>query len=303
VATFENARDEGRSFVLDSMNQAQTKAQRRLRRSLGVREEPPIACMDPEESYMPIGGGARQLHGDLASMLIGGLGSLLLQMLHPYAMTGVAQHSMYKEAPLRRLEQTAMFIGVTTYGSRKDALATIEKVRAVHKVVKGTARDGVTYSANDPRLLEWVHVAEVWMFLAGAKAYGPSPISNELADAYVNEMATLARDLGVLDPPTTVRGLKVRLEKFRPELELIPEGREARNFVMRGVARSPQERLAYATLIAGSVGLLPSWARRGLGIPKLPLANTLLVRPAATLLCTSLRFVVPPARDHSTSER
>ena len=66
--------------------------------------------MDPEVAYLPVDGMARLVHGDLPSMLIGGVSSLLLQMLHPLAMAGVAQHSRYRDDALGRLEQTATFM-------------------------------------------------------------------------------------------------------------------------------------------------------------------------------------------------
>ena len=105
-------------------------------------------------------------------MLVGGLGSLFIQMLHPHTMAGVAQHSRYREDPLGRLLQTANFIGFTTYGTKAQAYASIERVLAVHQVVRGVADDGVTYYANDPHLLAWVHAAETSMFLTAYRRFG-----------------------------------------------------------------------------------------------------------------------------------
>src|ERR1019366_9017504 len=99
--------------------------------------------------------------GDLPSMLIGGLGSLFFQMLHPQAMAGVAQHSRYQDDPLGRLLQTANFISATTYGSRSAAQSAIARVLNVHQFVQGVADDGPAYDANAPRLLLWVHCAEI----------------------------------------------------------------------------------------------------------------------------------------------
>jgi uncharacterized protein (DUF2236 family) len=65
------------------------------------------------------------LHSDLPVMLIGGIASLLLQSLHPGAMAGVAQHSNYVDDPLGRLERTARFVGITTYGSKEDVSRAI----------------------------------------------------------------------------------------------------------------------------------------------------------------------------------
>ncbi len=273
--------------------QVRERAQQRVRRSLGVRGPAMVACEDTELSYLPVNGAARYVHGDLASMLVGGLSSLLLQMLHPLAMTAVAQHSRYREDPLGRLARTANFIGTTTYGSREDARTSIARVRAVHASVHSDEGDAVIYRADDPHLLEWVHLAELTMFTGAVRAYGPQRLNDDLLNEYVREMAVVASDLGVIDPPTRYAELAERLEAFRPELSLIDEGREARDFVVRGVSRQAPERVIYATLVAAAVGVLPSWARRQLELPTLPGAQLVVVRPAATALLATLRLAVP----------
>lgn len=260
---------------------------------MGLRGDPPPACIDPALSYLPVDGAARLVHGDLPSMIVGGLASLLLQILHPGAMAGVADHSRYRDDPLGRLEQTATFVGTTTFGSRTDALAAIERVRAVHQAVRGQRDDARPYEANDPELLRWVHVAEISMFLAGARAFSPHAITPDIADRYVAEMATLARDLGVVTPPESERELLEQLEAFRPELDMIPRGKDARNFVLRGVASRPLERAAYTSLVAAALGILPEWARVELELPTIPLVNNVVIRPAATAVAVALRLALP----------
>ena len=50
--------------------------------------------------------------------------------------------------------------------------AEIAQVRAVHRRVRGRAPDGRPYSASDPHLLSWVHLAEVEMFLHAYQRHG-----------------------------------------------------------------------------------------------------------------------------------
>ncbi|MEI6743261.1 MAG: oxygenase MpaB family protein, partial [bacterium] len=106
-----------------------------------------------------------RVHGD-ASMFIGGLRAVLFQSLHPLAMAGVAIHSDYKADPWGRLQRTADFLASTSFGNAEVAQAAVNRVLAVHERVTGVASDGRPYSANDPHLLLWVHVAEVDSFLA-----------------------------------------------------------------------------------------------------------------------------------------
>ncbi|MGP0762238.1 oxygenase MpaB family protein, partial [Escherichia coli] len=78
----------------------------------------------------------------------------------------VWDHSNFRADMLGRLRRTAQFISATTYGSTETAERMIARVRRIHDSVAGTLPDGTPYSANDPELLTFVHVAEVASFLA-----------------------------------------------------------------------------------------------------------------------------------------
>ncbi len=105
-----------------------------------------------------------------AAMFPGGISALLLQSLHPSAMAGVAGHSGYKGDPWGRLQRTSHYLAVTTFGTIADAEESIAQVRSVHRFVRGTDERGRPYSADDPHLLRWVHVAEIWSFLTAYQA-------------------------------------------------------------------------------------------------------------------------------------
>jgi uncharacterized protein (DUF2236 family) len=272
------------------------RANRSIRNAVGLTREPPASCDDPALAYFPVDGVARLVHGDLSSMLVGGLGSLFFQMLHPHAMAGVAQHSRYQADPFGRLLQTANFIGHTTYGSKAAAYADIERVLAVHQSVRGVADDGEPYYANDPHLLAWVHACEVSMFLSGYQRFGALKITDAQADTYVEEMARLARDLGAEDPPNSVAELRSTLEGFRSELRLTPGAATARDFVTHGVVKGTQQRIAFWLLMNSAFALMPAWAREMLEVPSRPVLNRVMVRPATSMLCAGLRFAVPPAK-------
>jgi uncharacterized protein (DUF2236 family) len=267
---------------------------RDIRKAVGLSLDPPPRCNDPGEAYFALNSVARIIHGDLAPMLVGGLGSLFIQMLHPHTMAGVAQHSRYREDPLGRLLQTANFIGFTTYGSKAEAYASIERVLSVHQVVRGVADDGVAYYANDPHLLAWVHAAETSMFLTAFRRFGTVKLSDTDADRYVFEMANLARDLGMVDPPTSVAQLEATIQRFRPELRLSPEGVMAREFVVRGVQRRRTHRSVNWLLVRSSFALMAPWELKLLGVKRRPLRDRFFVVPATAVLCRALRLFVPP---------
>src|SRR5277367_3281705 len=73
-----------------------------------------------------------RVHGDVTTMMVGGVAALLLQMLHPAVLAGVWDHSNFREDMLGRLRRTARFISITSYASRQEAEAAIANVRAIH---------------------------------------------------------------------------------------------------------------------------------------------------------------------------
>ncbi|MGB0148078.1 MAG: oxygenase MpaB family protein, partial [Ilumatobacteraceae bacterium] len=185
----------------------------------------------PGERWFDDNAPIRTVHLD-ASMFIGGIRALLLQSLHPLAMTGVAQHSDYKNDPWGRLQRTADFLATTTFGPAEAADQAIATVTAIHDRVTGTTADGVDYRANDPHLLAWVHVAEVDSFLRAHDRYGESPLEGADRDRYVAESGSIAARLGADPVPTTEQGVADLLNDFRSELRATPEAKEAARYLL-----------------------------------------------------------------------
>jgi uncharacterized protein (DUF2236 family) len=233
----------------------------------------------------------RQVHSDSA-MFIGAIRALLLQSLHPLAMAAVAEHSDFRDDPWGRLQRTSHFIGATTFGRTGDAEQAIARVRAIHERVSGTAPDGRPYAASDPHLLTWVHIAEADSFLRAHSCFGTSPLDKADRDGYVADMARIGAALGVPDPPRTEAELADRIRAYRPELATTAEAREAARFLLVRPPLPLIARAPYAVLAAAAVSLLPGWARRPLYLPRLPVTETVLVRPAGHAMVYAIRWAV-----------
>jgi uncharacterized protein (DUF2236 family) len=233
-----------------------------------------------------------RVHSHMSS-LVGGFRSLLLQTLHPLAMAGVAQHSSFRTDPLGRLQRTAGFVAITTYGTTAEAEAAIDKVRRVHERVRGVAPDGRPYSANDPDLLAWVHHVEVQSFLVAYQRIGPGLSAGE-ADRYVAEMALLGERLGVKEPVTTAAGLHEWVGKH-PERQVTPSAREAVRFMLAPPLPLPA-RAPYTVLLAGAVSLIPFRTRTQLGLwwPG-PIGGRLACEPAARAMAAALAWAMGPS--------
>jgi uncharacterized protein (DUF2236 family) len=267
----------------------------RLRRSIGLGRPPVRMSTDPDESYLRPDGVARMVHSDLPSMLIGGISALLMQTLHPLAMAGVAEHSNYQADPLGRLRRTANFVGTTTFGTAAEAEKAVEQVRRVHRRVTGIAPDGRPYSAADPELVTFIHVAEVSSFLESARRFGPRDLTLAQCDEYYDEMAPVALALGADWVPRSVAEVDEYFRRLRPELHAGPQALQARDWLRHGVSRRREQRAVYAVLHAAAVSLLPPWARSELGLSSpLPvdlLVDTVAVIPTSRAVSAALRWL------------
>jgi uncharacterized protein (DUF2236 family) len=233
----------------------------------------------------------RQVHGDTA-MFIGAIRALLLQSLHPLAMAAVAEHSDYRGDPWGRLQRTSHFVGITTFGRTEEAEQAIARVRAIHQRITGTAPDGRPYAASDPHLLTWVHIAEADSFLRAHSSFGTRPLDMAERDGYVADMAKIGVALGVPDPPRTEAELADRLRAYRPELGATAEAREAARFLLLRPPLPVIARPPYGVLAAAAVSLLPGWARRPLYLPRLPVTETVLVRPAGHVMVHAIQWAI-----------
>ena len=212
-----------------------------------------------------------RVHGDFPSMLCGGISALLLQMLHPLALAGVWDHSTFRQDMLGRLRRTSQFIAVTTFGNRQDAQTLIDRVIRIHNHIKGTDALGVPYSANDPELLTWVHVAETRSFLASHLRYKNPHLSLPEQNRYYEEAALVAEALGATQVPKSVADVDAYLQQMRSQLRCDERTREVLSLLMNAQAPSWQAKPAMHAMLQAGTALLPEWAMADFGLHYSPL--------------------------------
>jgi uncharacterized protein (DUF2236 family) len=249
-------------------------------------ERPVVRSAD---ALYPPGSVIWRVHGDVTTMMIGGVTALLLQMLHPAALAGVWDHSTFRDDMLGRLRRTARFIAVTTFGERTEAEAAIVKVRQVHEHVRGVLDDGTPYTAGDPRLLAWVHVCEAIGFLDAWIAFGEPHMSQTDQDTYFAQAGEVARALGADPVPQTRAEAEALVAAFRPKLRSSARVREVARMVLSQPAPSRAMAPVQAMLMRAAVDVLPRWARDMHRLAG-PTLSRPLVRQAAFTVASTLRW-------------
>lgn len=210
---------------------------------------------------------AWRVHIDVTGMMVGGIAALMLQMLHPKVLAGVWDHSGFRDDMNARLRGTARFIAQTTFETRASAEAQVARVRHIHDKVAGTLPDGTPYSANDPRLLAWVHVAEATSFIGGWIRYGEPGMNVADQDRYFSEIAVIGELLGADPVPRSRAEAEALVADFLPELKADERSREVLHLLLH--QRAPSLALVpfQALTMNAAIELLPDWARRMHGLP------------------------------------
>jgi uncharacterized protein (DUF2236 family) len=228
-----------------------------------------------------------RVHGDVTSMMVGGVASLLLQMLHPAVLAGVWDHSNFRSDMHGRLRRTARFIATTTYASRDEAEAAIARVRKIHEQVEGTLPDGNRYCAHDPALLTWVHVTETLSFLDAWIRYSEPAMSLADQDRYFAEVAVVAQALGADKVPTSRAQTLACIHQMRPQLRVDQRTREVSRLILTQPGRT-LEAVPLELVQKAAVDLLPAWARRLHGLRSS--FATPLVRGSTLAMARTLRW-------------
>jgi uncharacterized protein (DUF2236 family) len=179
----------------------------------------------------------------------------------------------------------------------------VAAIRRVHDTVVGTAPDGRPYSANDPHLLRWAHVAEVDSFLSAHQRYGARPLDQAGRDRYVAQTARVADALGATDAPRSEAELRTQLAGYRTELAATPAARQTARILLLRPPIPVLARAPYTALSAAAVSMLPRWARRQLLLPYLPVTEATVVRGAGEVVTRTIRWAMSPGQPAGTGAR
>ena len=232
-----------------------------------------------------------QVHGDVTAMMIGGIASLLLQMLEPRVLAGVWDHSVFRQDMRGRLRRTAAFLARTTYGDKAQALGEIARIRRIHDHVRGTLPDGTPYEANDPQSLAWVHVTESLCFVESFIRYSRPHMSMRDRDRYFDEMAEVGTLLGADPVPRTYRAAQRFIRAARPTLRFDQRTREIADLLLNQPPASPRLAPFHHMTMQAGVDLLPGWARSMHGL-SISLPARLAVRGGTTGMAAITRWAL-----------
>jgi uncharacterized protein (DUF2236 family) len=242
-------------------------------------------------------------------LIVGGFCALHIQALHPPSMWGTYQNSRLIDPAqsYARLQRTADFVFVRTFGSTDEVERVGRRVRKLHARLRGqNPATGETFPVDDPENLCWVHCGEVLGYLAVARRAGLG-LTAAQEDQFVDEQRRAAAVVGL--DPATVPGSVAELDDYitgmLPKLRVTKEvllGLGAVARMSTGLREIPVK-AGFAAYSVLGFGLLPGWARR---IYRLPGWESPLLDAPTTAAVRALRLTLlatPPALRGETPEQ
>jgi uncharacterized protein (DUF2236 family) len=218
-----------------------------------------------EEALLPADSLSWRVLKNPIALFAGGTAAVILELAEPAVRAGVWEHSSFRKDPLNRLKRTGLAAMISVYGARSVAEPMIARVVRMHASVQGTTIAGIRYSANDPRLLTWVHATAAFGF---AEAYNQyvQPLSTQNLNDFYHEGAPVSRLYGAIDAPRSVAEMQALFESTRSRLAPSPIIFEFLQ-IMRETAAFPRPlRWLQPMLLRAAVELIPKWLRESLGL-------------------------------------
>ena len=233
----------------------------------GLLQPPAGATVDfaapaGEPALVPPDSVSWQVFKNPATLFIGGVAAVLLELAEPRVRHGVWDHSSFRNLPLARLQRTGLAAMLSVYGPEGAARAMIAGVNRMHQQVSGTTSGGLAYRADDPELLDWVQATAAYGFLEAYAAFA-RPLSTAERDLYYAEAVPVAALYGARGAPASQPELHALFRKMRPKLEPSPTIFEFLGIIRRMPALPAAARPAQALFLKAAVEILPH------GVPEL----------------------------------
>ncbi|HSV39181.1 MAG TPA: oxygenase MpaB family protein [Nocardioidaceae bacterium] len=123
---------------------------------------------------------------------------LLLQVCHPVIGAGVRDFSVFRQDPWGRLDRSVTSLELQIFGGRR-AIEESDRLRTMHREIKGTGFNGERYSALHPGAYAWTHLSTFDTILKMADLVGYSGIQPRHHERLYAEWRQVGLVLGIKD--------------------------------------------------------------------------------------------------------
>lgn len=123
---------------------------------------------------------------------------LLLQVTHPTVGAGVLEHSEFRTSPWKRAIRTHLSTMRFIYGFGLGAHGEGDRLRELHKPIKGVDSSGRRYHALNPEAYAWVHFT-LAQFMVDTAEWFDRPLNTDERERMWQEFRAIGQALGLKD--------------------------------------------------------------------------------------------------------
>ncbi len=203
---------------------------------------------------------------------LSGVRAVLMQLAHPKVAKGVADHSNFQGAFVRRALNTYLAANDLIFGDRETAIRCALKLHAMHARVRGRLDPGDgnppgdSYEALDQTLLQWVYATLVDSIALTHDTFLGTLDASDW-ERYYEESKVLAILLGIDTGalPAHLPGLRQWMDEMMArEIAVTPTALKLAEVLRRGTLLTLLTQPAYLVVAIGS---LPPQLREAYGLP------------------------------------
>ena len=191
------------------MNPIQRAVVEDIVRQTGRHDKPHLRRSPGDPGLTGPGSMSWEINGDIASVVLGGLGAIVMEILHPSVMAGVQDSRTTASSPGGAARTTFGYVVTTTFANTPRPKRLVGAVKRMHGQVNGVRPDGIPYRALDPELIGWVHTCIPWAVMTAYERYNRR--SGDERDRYLREQAVIGRSAA----PATSRRPRAELRDVR----------------------------------------------------------------------------------------
>lgn len=124
--------------------------------------------------------------------------AFVLQSAHPVIDAAVSKDKKYKLDPWGRAKGSVALLWPVVYARPEKAIAMGQRLRELHRQIKGTDKDGKPYHALDPEAYSWVHITGFDATLRMYELFGTPPSPDQRKQMF-EEWKQMGALLGIHD--------------------------------------------------------------------------------------------------------
>ena len=220
-----------------------------------------------EAALVPVNSVSWRIFKNPATLFIGGVAAVILELGEPSVRSGVWDHSSFQRDAVMRLRRTGAAAMMTVYGPRSAAEEMIARVVKMHGRVTGQTPDGTAYHANDQRLLDWVQATASFGFIEAYSRFAHPLDRAEQSRAFA-EGAQAARLYGAVGAPSSVTEWEAMLATLERTLERSDIVLEFLDIMRSAPALPLPLRPLQRLMVRAAVDIVPAAVRQRLGLEK-----------------------------------